>query len=141
MPLITAIVENGVLRPLSPINLPEKSRVRIDVQAEGAIAPGHPPVGTLEEIRSIIDTHQEELLNCFGVGSLSVFGSFARGEQEEGSDVDMLVDFAASPTLDSYMGLKERLEELLGRHVDLVTRRSMRNEFRSRMAEEAIRVA
>jgi uncharacterized protein len=77
----------------------------------------------------------------FGVVSLSVFGSVARNEARLDSDIDMLVDFEGHATFDRYMGLKFYLEDLLGRKIDLVTRKALRSELRSSVELEAIRVA
>ena len=53
--------------------------------------------------------------------SLALFGSVARDEATDSSDVDVLVDFGAPPTFDQYMGLKIFLEDLLQCQVDVVT--------------------
>ena len=50
----------------------------------------------------------------YGVKSLAVFGSMARGDDHEGSDVDILVTFEGKATFDNFMGLKLDLEELFG---------------------------
>lgn len=61
-----------------------------------------------------------------GVQRLALFGSFVRGEQRSGSDVDLLVDFQEGrKNLDNFMGLRFLLEEVLGRKVQLVTRDSL----------------
>lgn len=65
-----------------------------------------------------------------GVRRLALFGSAARGDFSPTSDVDVLVEFSPHPTrtpFEQYFELKERLEEIVGRPVDLVTRDSMRN--------------
>ena len=81
------------------------------------------------------------LMAEFGATSLSLFGSVARNEASPDSDVDILVDFPAPPTFDQYMGLKLRLEDLLGRRTDLVTRRGLRPHARHSIETEALRVA
>jgi hypothetical protein len=75
------------------------------------------------------------------VKSLAVFGSLARGEAQPDSDVDLLVEFAGTATLDGFMGLKFFLEDLLQRRVDLVTRAALSPRLRSTIEREAIRVA
>jgi uncharacterized protein len=74
-----------------------------------------------------------DLCRRFGVVSLAVFGS-AAGEQFEPSrsDVDFLVEFdpeATTGRFDAYFGLKERLEDLLGHPVDLVTPGALANPY------------
>ena len=74
----------------------------------------------------------------YGVRRLEVFGSAAKGELREGSDVDLLVQFARRDDMgpaDQYFGLKEALEELFGRPVDLLTEGAVRNRY-LRMAIE-----
>ncbi len=72
-----------------------------------------------------IETHFSEL-RALGARRLGVFGSFARGEEIEGSDVDVYVEFdEARRTYDNFFALHERLEELFQRPVDLVTDQSL----------------
>ncbi len=75
-----------------------------------------------------------------GVKSLAVFGSMARGDDYEGSDVDVLVTFEGDATFDNFMGLKLDLEDLLGRSVDLGTPDTLRPAMRARIEKEAILV-
>jgi len=70
-----------------------------------------------------------------------LFGSTARDEAREDSDLDLLVDFEAEPTFDSLMGAKLFLEDLLGRKVDLVTIAALKPRMRSVVEREAVDVA
>ena len=63
-----------------------------------------------------------ELGERYGVRSLSIFGSYARGEQTEGSDLDVLVEFDEVPGLITFVGLARLLEDRTGLAVDLATR-------------------
>ena len=92
------------------------------------------------EILEILRTHRDELRKRFGVKSLAVFGSVARGEAGPDSDVDILVEFEGRATFDRYMGLKFFLEDLLGRRVDLVTRKALKPRLRPYVEQEAIYV-
>jgi len=83
-----------------------------------------------------IELSREELralCRRFHVRRLDLFGSAARGDFDpEHSDIDFLVEFDRSAPLhpfDSYFGLKEALEELLGRSVDLVEAGAVRNPY------------
>jgi predicted nucleotidyltransferase len=76
----------------------------------------------------------------YGVKSLAVFGSMARGDDHEGSDVDILVTFEGPATFDNFMGLKLDLEDLFGRKVDLGTPNTLRPEMRARVEEDLIHV-
>jgi uncharacterized protein len=75
------------------------------------------------------------------VCSLVMFGSVARGEATESSDVDMLVEFDRPTGYFGLVRLQNFLKELLGREVDLGTPGSLRPEMKQRIEREAIRVA
>ncbi|HEX7052493.1 MAG TPA: nucleotidyltransferase family protein [Burkholderiales bacterium] len=77
----------------------------------------------------------------FGVRRLAVFGSAARDELTESSDVDVLVEFEGPATFAAYMDLKFYLEDLLGRPVDLVTEKGLRQELRPYVEKELVVVA
>ncbi len=67
-----------------------------------------------------------EALSKLGVSRVGVFGSFVRSEQNDDSDVDLLVDFAAEQkSFENFMNLAFLLEEVFGRKVDLVTLESL----------------
>ena len=78
-----------------------------------------------DAVRRLADC-REELRERFGVESLTLFGSVARGDEGRESDVDILVEFASPPGFDGYMDLKFHLEELLGTPVDLVMKTALR---------------
>ena len=82
-------------------------------------------------------------LREFSVKSLAVFGSVARDEATDGSDVDILVEFEAGARIGlfEFIGLKQHLEEILGCSVDLGTADSLRERIRPRVLKEAVRVA
>lgn len=77
----------------------------------------------------------------YGVASLGLFGSVARDEDGPDSDVDLLVTFRDEPTFTGFMGLKEDLEKLLGRRVDLVTASGLKERIRERVMAELLHVA
>ena len=93
-----------------------------------------------EEILSLIKAHKAELAGL-GVGSVSLFGSIARGDDSESSDVDLLVDFDRPVGLFEFARVKLYLEELLSREVDLVTPQALRKELKETILREAIRAA
>ncbi len=69
-----------------------------------------------------------------------LFGSAARGEKNF-ADVDILVEFNRPPGLLNYMGLKFRLEEMLGKPVDLVSKAACRERFYRHIEKELVNVA
>jgi hypothetical protein len=93
-----------------------------------------------DEVLTLLQGRRDELSNRYHVTSVALFGSTARDQAGPESDVDILVDFPVPPTFDQYMGLKIELEDLLGRRVDLVTRRGLQERIRPFIEKEAIRV-
>lgn len=92
-------------------------------------------------IMNLLSQHREELQRRFNVKRLALFGSAARDELRDESDIDVLVEFDGPATFDGYMDMKFYLERLLGRQVDLVTEKGLRKEIRPRVEKEAVRVA
>ncbi len=76
---------------------------------------------TLEEIKTTLTKHKEKLRQNYKVKKIGIFGSYARGEQKETSDVDVLVEFE-EPVGFAFIHLADSLEELLGIKVDLTTK-------------------
>jgi uncharacterized protein len=68
---------------------------------------------------------------------LRVFGSFARGDETEGSDLDLLADFAARKTLLDLVRIEREFSERLGVRVDLLTERSLHPKLRDRILGDA----
>ncbi len=71
-------------------------------------------------IIDILRRRDREIKERFQVKRIGLFGSFARGEETDTSDVDIMVEFE-QPTFDNFMKLAFFLEDLLGRKVELVT--------------------
>jgi len=80
------------------------------------------------------------VLKRYGVRRAGVFGSFARGEGGEGSDVDVLVELGPGRGLLDLVGLKIELEEVLGRRVDVLTYGSLHPLLRNRVLGEERRI-
>jgi predicted nucleotidyltransferase len=89
-----------------------------------------------EQILKIIEANREKIKG-FGVRRLGLFGSAARGEATEASDLDFLVELEKK-TFDNYMDLKEFLEELFGCKVDLVMKDAIKPLLREPILREAI---
>jgi predicted nucleotidyltransferase len=94
---------------------------------------------TRDEILKAIDAIRPRLA-LLGVRELALFGSYARNEAAPDSDIDFLVEFSQS-SFDRYMDLKELLEELLARKVDLVMKSAIKTRLREGILREAVRAA
>lgn len=92
-------------------------------------------------VLKLLTEHSDELRSRFGTRRLAVFGSAARDELREDSDIDVLVAFEGAPTFDGYFDLKAFLERLLGRPVDLVTESGLKPRARRHVEQDLIRVA
>jgi predicted nucleotidyltransferase len=80
---------------------------------------------TLEEIKVILKQHKTELKEKYGVKEIGIFGSYVRGEQKKKSDIDILVEFYEDVEIGflKFIELESYLSELVGRKVDLVTKK------------------
>lgn len=96
---------------------------------------------TPNRVRTRLAPESEALRARFGVSRLFLFGSAARKQATPTSDVDLVVEFIAPPTLDCLLDLADYLEGLLGAKVDLVTLSSIRPRVLERIRPEMIRVA
>jgi uncharacterized protein len=92
-----------------------------------------------ELVLQILRENQAEI-NSFGVKSLALFGSVARGEAHPDSDVDLLVEFDRPVGLFGLIALQQRLEELLGCSVDLGTPDSLKSRIRVQVMQECVYV-
>jgi predicted nucleotidyltransferase len=81
-------------------------------------------------------TKKISLLKKRGVKKAAVFGSVARGEQTSKSDIDLLVEFQATPTLLEMARLQRELEHITKKPVDLVTYRSLHPLIRRRILRD-----
>jgi uncharacterized protein len=89
----------------------------------------------------ILSQCADELRARFGISELVLFGSVARDEARDDSDVDVMVSFAQTPSFTAFMELKDYLEHRLGTRVDLVTRAGLKPRVRPYVEREALRVA
>ncbi|MCE5277685.1 MAG: nucleotidyltransferase family protein [Planctomycetaceae bacterium] len=93
-----------------------------------------------EQVIKILHDNRNRM-DEFHVKSLSIFGSVARDEATDFSDVDILVEFSEPVGLFTFCGLKLFLEGILGTKVDLATCDALRKEMREQILKEAVRAA
>lgn len=93
------------------------------------------------EIIEVLKQKREEILHIaarHGAGNVRLFGSVARGEAVEGSDIDLLVEMEEGRSLLDQAALLLDLQELLGGSVDVVSDRGLKDRIRERVLKEAI---
>ncbi len=97
-------------------------------------------MATLEELRIVLRALLPTLEQEYGVTSLEIFGSYVRGEQDDESDLDLLVEFDPDRDLSllEFVGLQLELSDRLGVRVDLVEKRSIKPRLRDRILHEAV---
>lgn len=84
------------------------------------------------EIRHIVTAHR--------AANVRVFGSVSRGEDTEGSDIDLLIDPTSETTLFDIGAIRHELLKLLGVRVDVLTPQALPERFRARVLAEAVPV-
>jgi len=98
------------------------------------------PSQKLEVLLNILRRHLPELRRRYGVWRLGVFGSYVRGEQKPGSDLDLLVEFDRVPTLLEFVRLQRHLSDVLGVKVDLVMKTALKPEIGRHILDEVVQV-
>jgi predicted nucleotidyltransferase len=92
-------------------------------------------------MHALIETHREQLLSLArrrGITSVRVFGSMARDQASDDSDVDLLVTLAPGTSALALGGMLMDAQELLGRHVDVVTETGLHPALRERVIADAV---
>jgi len=95
---------------------------------------------TLDEIKELIQSHKDELRQQYGLKEIGVFGSYVKGVQREGSDLDILVEFEKPVGFVKFLQLENRLSELLGVKVEIVTKKALKPFIGKRILQEVIYV-
>ena len=93
------------------------------------------------DLRDVITRKRDEIAKIaaiHGARNIRVFGSVARGEADEKSDIDFLVEMEPGRSLLDLGGLLMDLQEVLGRDVDVVTERGLNPRIRDRVLREAV---
>ena len=93
---------------------------------------------TRTEVLEVLRSLKAELRERYHVESIALFGSYAREEQGEGSDIDVLVEFGSGADLFDFIGLSQYLEEKLGTGVDVVPEAALRPEIRSQVPRDLL---
>ena len=92
-------------------------------------------------LHNLLDDKRDEILMLaerHGAYNIRVFGSVARGDARPDSDIDFLVEFRPGYGLIDRIALMQALQDLLGRHVDVVRERSLRDRIRENVLKDAV---
>jgi len=95
------------------------------------------------ECEGLLKEKRRQILDIaarYGARNIRIFGSIARGQADELSDIDFLVEMESGRSLLDLGGLQAELEAALGRPVDVVTEKGLKARIRSRVLDEAIPV-
>lgn len=93
-----------------------------------------------KKIEEVLKQHKKELAEKYKIKEIGVFGSYVRGEQKKGSDVDILVEFEEVPDLFKFLELERYLERLLRLKVDLVRKKALREELKDKILSEVVNI-
>lgn len=88
------------------------------------------------QVKKILSKHKKDLCRL-GVRTLAVFGSVARNEGSNKSDLDVLIDFDSKRGLFAFVDVKRYLEKLFDCEVDLVTKNALHPALKERILQEA----
>jgi len=96
----------------------------------------------MNNLEKILDTNiKQEILNIctkYGAFNVKIFGSYARGEATENSDLDLLMDIEKGKSLLNRIALKQELEDLLGIKVDIAKPNNLQETIKNQVLAEAI---
>jgi predicted nucleotidyltransferase len=93
---------------------------------------------TLEEIKQTLREMKPLLQEQYRVTQLGIFGSYARGEQTQASDVDILIDYDQAPTLFKLVELRDYLAGVMGMKVDVVTKNGLKPRIQEQVLAEVV---
>jgi uncharacterized protein len=92
-----------------------------------------------QELRLPIEvTILQNVMRKYGVRRASIFGSYARGEARDDSDIDVLVSYAPGVTLYDHFDLKDELEKRTGKKVDVVSDRAVSRHLRPYIEKDKV---
>jgi predicted nucleotidyltransferase len=94
----------------------------------------------IDNIITAIKNSKPDLREQYSVKTIGIFGSYIRGEQTKGSDLDILVEFEKPVSLFRFMDLEEHLEKMLGKKVDLVSKKALKPRIGKHILQEVINI-
>ena len=94
---------------------------------------------SLDEIKSTLKENKKRLFSEYAIESLAIFGSYARRNQKESSDLDVLVEFNAKIGI-RFVDLANELESLVGFKVDLVSKKGIKEKYLKAISSDLVYV-
>ncbi len=83
---------------------------------------------SLQEIKTTLSNHKSRLFNDYPIKSMAIFGSYSRREQNDSSDLDILVEFTGNIGI-RFIDLADELESIIGFKVDLVSKNGIKEKY------------
>lgn len=93
---------------------------------------------TFDELRQLLLLQKQSICENYQITEIAIFGFYARGEETEASDIDILVDYETAPTFIMLVELRDYLTQLFGLKVDIVTKNGLKPRIRDRILGETI---
>ena len=94
----------------------------------------------IKKAKKLLSAQMPQLRRKYHIRRLGIFGSYARGEQKRGSDLDILVEFSKTPDLFKFVGIKDYLSDLTGLKVDLVMKSALKKNIKPVILREVVPV-
>lgn len=94
---------------------------------------------TLQEIKDTLGNHKNRLFQDYPIKSMAIFGSYSRREQNDSSDLDILVEFSDKIGI-RFIDLADDLESIIGFKVDLVSKKGVKDKYLKSIDSELIYV-
>ncbi len=83
---------------------------------------------TLQEVKTLLSNHKSSLFNDYPIKSMAIFGSYSRKEQNDSSDLDILVEFSDKIGI-RFIDLADDLEKIVGFKIDLVSKKGIKEKY------------
>jgi len=140
--VVDALVKEGIYGSKSEVIRDGIRRVGEErgLITKGAVGERPPEARTAGDVMRTLKRELPHLKERFKVKSIELFGSYVRGEQEEGSDLDVLVEFEGAPSLLKFIEMENHLSDILGVKVDLVMKDALKPAIGKRILEEVVPV-
>lgn len=94
----------------------------------------------IDIVKAKLQEQKPLLAEKFKVKEIGIFGSFVRGEQSEGSEIDILVEFSEPIGFFAFIDLEDHLSEILDAQVDLVSRKALKPNIGKNILRELVKV-